>query len=156
MQLPCARCSPGLGGRETFLSLRTRSWKNSVPKDLVKTILIFSASTHSLVISSQSPLFLHPIVKTTRFSHFFRLFPYAIVQFLSRVQLFMTPWTAARQASLSFTISLSCLDSWPLSQWCHPTISSSVIPLSSCLQSFPASGSLPMRDSELKMCHTEL
>jgi len=32
----------------------------------------------------------------------------------------------------------------PLSQWCHPTISSSVIPLSSCFQSFPASGSFPM------------
>ena len=32
----------------------------------------------------------------------------------------------------------------PSSQWCHPTISSSVIPLSSCLQSFPASGSFPM------------
>ena len=30
------------------------------------------------------------------------------------------------------------------SQWCHPTISSSVIPFSSCLQSFPASGSFPM------------
>ena len=35
-------------------------------------------------------------------------------------------------------------DSCPLSQWCHPTISSSVIPFS-CLQSFPASGSFPMR-----------
>ena len=32
----------------------------------------------------------------------------------------------------------------PLSQWCHPTISSSVIPFSSCPQSFPASGSFPM------------
>ena len=32
----------------------------------------------------------------------------------------------------------------PLSQWCHPTISSSVIPFSSCLQSFPASGAFPM------------
>ena len=32
----------------------------------------------------------------------------------------------------------------PLSQWCHPTISASVIPFSSCLQSFPASGSLLM------------
>ena len=32
----------------------------------------------------------------------------------------------------------------PLSQWCHPTISSSVIPFSSCLQSFPSSGSSPM------------
>ena len=35
-------------------------------------------------------------------------------------------------------------DSCPLSRWCHPTISSSVIPFSSCLQSFPASGSFPM------------
>ena len=32
----------------------------------------------------------------------------------------------------------------PLSQWCHPTISSSVVPFSSCPQSFPASGSFPM------------
>ena len=32
-------------------------------------------------------------------------------------------------------------NSWPLSRWCHSTISSSVIPFSSCLQSFPASGS---------------
>ena len=37
-----------------------------------------------------------------------------------------------------------CSKSCPLSQWCHPTTSSSVIPFSSCLQSFPASGSFPM------------
>ena len=37
-----------------------------------------------------------------------------------------------------------CSNSCPLSQRCHPTISSSVIPFSSCLQSFPASESLPM------------
>ena len=35
-------------------------------------------------------------------------------------------------------------NSCPLSRWCHPTISSSVVPFSSCLQSFPASGSFPM------------
>ena len=35
-------------------------------------------------------------------------------------------------------------NSFSLSQWCHPTISSSVVPFSSCLQSFPASGSFPM------------
>ena len=35
-------------------------------------------------------------------------------------------------------------NSCPLSWWCHPTISSSVIPFSSRLQSFPASGSFPM------------
>ena len=38
----------------------------------------------------------------------------------------------------------ACSNSCPLSQWCHPTISSSVIPFSSCLQSFPASGSFQM------------
>ena len=36
------------------------------------------------------------------------------------------------------------LNSCPLSQWCHPTISSPVVPFSSCLQSFSASGSFPM------------
>ena len=38
----------------------------------------------------------------------------------------------------------ACSNSCTSSQWCHPTISSSVIPFSSCLQSFPASGSLLM------------
>ena len=37
-----------------------------------------------------------------------------------------------------------CSNSSPLSQWCHPNISSSVIPFSSCPQSFPASGSFPV------------
>ena len=37
-----------------------------------------------------------------------------------------------------------CSNSCPLSQWCHPTVSSSVIPFSSCLQSFLAPGSFPM------------
>ena len=38
----------------------------------------------------------------------------------------------------------ACSNSCPLSLWCHPTISSSVVPFSSCLQSFPASGSFQM------------
>ena len=37
-----------------------------------------------------------------------------------------------------------CSNSCPLSRWCHPTISSSFVPLSSCLWSLPASGSFPM------------
>ena len=37
-----------------------------------------------------------------------------------------------------------CSNSCPLIWWCYPTVSSSVIPFSSCLQSFPASGSFPM------------
>ena len=38
----------------------------------------------------------------------------------------------------------ACSSSYPLSWWCNPTISSSVVPFSSCLQFFPASGSFPM------------
>ena len=38
----------------------------------------------------------------------------------------------------------ACSNSCALSQWCHPTISSSVTPFSPCLQSFPTSGSFPM------------
>ena len=37
-----------------------------------------------------------------------------------------------------------CSNSCPLSRWCHPTVSSSVVPFSSHLQSFPASGSFPI------------
>ena len=48
----------------------------------------------------------------------------------------VTPWAAAHQASLSITNSWNLLNSSPSSQWCHPTISSSVVPFSSCLQSF--------------------
>ena len=66
------------------------------------------------------------------------------VQSLSHVRLFATPWTTARQASLSITNSWSPPKPCPLSQWCHPTNSSSVVPFSSCPQSFPASGSFPM------------
>ena len=57
------------------------------------------------------------------------------------VQLFATPLTLGFHPSPSPRI---CSNSCVLSRWCHPTISSFVIPLSSCLQSFPASGSFPM------------
>ena len=66
------------------------------------------------------------------------------VQSLSSVRLFATPWTTACQASLSITNSQRLPNSRPLSWWCHPTISSSVVPFSSCPQYFPASGSFQM------------
>ena len=68
----------------------------------------------------------------------------AIVQLLSYDQLFPTPWTAACQASLSFTISLILLKPMSIDSVMHPTISSSFFLFSSCLWSFPASGSFPM------------
>ena len=69
---------------------------------------------------------------------------HVFVQSLSRVWLFATPWTAACQASLSFTISQRLLKLMSIKSVVHPTISSSVIPFSFCLQSCPASGSFPM------------
>ena len=69
---------------------------------------------------------------------------FSSAQLLSHVWLFAIPWTAARQDSLSITNSQSLPKPCPLSQWCHPAISSSVVPFSSCPQSFPASGSFPM------------
>ena len=74
-------------------------------------------------------------METTKFS---------VVQLLSCVRLFMTPWTAARQASLFFTISRSLRHLMSIESvmpsnhliFCHPLLS--------CLQSFPASESFPI------------
>ena len=55
-----------------------------------------------------------------------------------------TPGTAARQVSPASPTPRAYSNSCPLSRWCHPTISSSVIPFSSHLQSFPGSGSFQM------------
>ena len=63
------------------------------------------------------------------------------VQLLSRVQLFVTPWTRPPCPSPTPGVYPN---SCPLSWWCHPAISSSVIPFSFCPQSFPASGSFQM------------
>ena len=63
---------------------------------------------------------------------------------LSPVWLFVTPGTTAGQASLPSPAPRPCSNSCSSSQWCHPAISSSVFPFSSCLQSFPASGPFPM------------
>ena len=62
------------------------------------------------------------------------------VQSLGCVQLFATPWTAACQASLSITNSRSLLRLTSIKL----VMPSSVVPLSSCPQSFPESGSFLM------------
>ena len=65
------------------------------------------------------------------------------VQLLIHVRLFGTGLQYARLPCPSPT-PRACSNPCPLSWWCHPTIPSSVIPFSSCLQSFPTSGSFPM------------
>ena len=67
-----------------------------------------------------------------------------VVQLLSCVRFFVTSWTAASQASLSFTISQNLLKLMSIELVMHPTISSSAVPFSCHLQSFSASGSFPV------------
>ena len=66
-----------------------------------------------------------------------------MVRSLSRILLFVTPWTAACQAPLSSTISWSLLK-FVSTELVMVSISTSVIPFSSCLQSFPALRSSPV------------
>ena len=72
----------------------------------------------------------------------YRLFlQFSSVQMLSRVRLFVTQWNAAARPPCPSPTPGVYSNSCPLSQWCHLTILSSVVHFSSCLQSFPASGS---------------
>ena len=63
---------------------------------------------------------------------------FSSVESLSYVWLFVTPWTSCPSPTPG-----ACSNSCPLSRWCHPTISPSVVPFS-CLQSFSASESFPV------------
>ena len=81
-----------------------------------------------------------------RFCLPWKLLKGSLVQSLSCVRLFVTPWIAglhARLPCLSPT-PRAYSNSSPSSRWCHPTTSSSVVPFSSHLQSFLASGSFPV------------
>ena len=84
-----------------------------------------------------------------------------VVQLLSHVQLFVTPWAAAHQASLSFTISWSVFKLMFI-QSVMPSNLLSAAPFSSCLHSFPATKSFSYRhitckyDFNAKMAHVGL
>ena len=78
------------------------------------------------------------------------LWAVVVVQLLRCVWLFTTPRTAARQASLSSTVSWSS-SSRPLSWWCYLTISSSAALFSFCLQSFRTLEFFPMSHFSYQM-----
>ena len=72
---------------------------------------------------------------------------YVLLLLFSRLVVFNSLWPHGLQHSrlpCPFPSATACSNSSPLSQWCPPTISSSVIPFSSCLQSVAASGSFQM------------
>ena len=75
------------------------------------------------------------------FLYMIHVIQFSSVQLLSQVRLFENQWITARQASLSITNSRSSPK--PIESVMSSTMSSSVVPFSSCPQSFPASGSFP-------------
>ena len=106
-------------------------------------VVCTSHSAHLYTASSPCSL----LVTTSLFSIFVSAFLVIFTQFNSVAQLCLTLQLHGLQHARPpcqlpkpSVYSNSC----PLSRWCHPTISSSVIPFSSCLQSFPASGSFQM------------
>ena len=92
----------------------------------------------------------HVVGRLLRNRHSARNLVVAVVHLLSHVQLSVTSQTAAHQAPLPHTRHPSrlspgvCSDSYPLSQWCYLTISSSAARFCFRLQSFPASGFFPV------------
>ena len=99
------------------------------------------------------PIFyiLPPLFNLSTHFPFLEKIPYCLliamfssVQSLSHVQLFVTPWTAARQASLSITNPWSLLRLMSIETVMPSNHLISTVPFSSHLQSFLASGSFPM------------
>ena len=72
--------------------------------------------------------------------------PYKSVQYLGHVLLLWPQLHGLQHARLPCPSPTpgACANPCPSTQWCHSTISSSVVSFSSCLQSFPASGSFPV------------
>ena len=71
-------------------------------------------------------------------------YQFSSVQLFSCVWLFVTHGLQHARLLCPSPSHGACSNSCPSSRWCHPTMSFSVIPFSSCFQSFPASGSFPM------------
>ena len=103
---------------------------------LFKDQLYIFSPTHKMIVTPSRRKMTQKLIKL--------LHPVFVVQSLSHVWLFATPWATARQDSLSFTISWSLLKLTFIESVMPSNISSSIVHFSSCLQSFPASGSFPM------------
>ena len=109
-------------------------------------LLLSSVILSIRIFSSESALHISwPTYWRLRFRDPLRV-KHPSVQFSSVTQSSPTLWDPMDCSTSGFPV---CYHSWsysnscPLSQWCHPTMSSSVVPFS-CPQSFPASGSFPM------------
>ena len=124
--------------------------KQSCPLSWRKIIPLFSKAGCSMnilekVVKNWQYLCSHNIQKQKRpMESCLPLIQLSSVQLLSHVRLFAAPWLQHTRPPCPSPTPGACLNSGPLSQWCYPTISSSVVPFSSHLQSFPEPGSFPM------------
>ena len=121
---------PGMGShrvRHDWSDLAAAAYVILYIKQITSKDLLYSTgtSTHTLLIAYMGK----------------NLEEWCVVQLFSHVALFEMPWTSRLPSSSPYP--RACWNSRPLSWWCHPTILSSV-PFSTCLWSFPASGSFPM------------
>ena len=132
------------GARETFRAegwIICRSWR--VPQGTMSVRLMCLQKRQW--IPWGSPAKYHCIVYVPLYSHSSRPC-FSSVQFSRSIisnSLWPHEWQHARPPCPSQALGVYS-NSCPSSQWCHPTISSSVVPFSSCPQSLPASGSFPM------------
>ena len=125
----CAQCCPSLDGTGVWgrmdTCIRMAESLHCSP-ETITTLLI----SYSPIQNKKFCFVLFFLKNKKRSSLKMWLNCWSSVQSLSRVRLFATPGVHSN----------SC----PSSQWCHPAISSSVVPFSYCPQSLPASGSFPM------------
>ena len=114
--------------------LCSRRWRCS--RESAKSRLGADCGSDEELLIAKFRLRLKKVGKTTR--------PCSSVRSLSRVRFFATHRLQHSRLPCPSPTPRACSNLCPLSQWGHPTILSSVIPFSSCLQSFPPSGSFPM------------
>ena len=92
-----------------------------------------------------SPLLIHPCSLLNIYNYSYRLFCFILCCSVIKSGLTLQPHGLQHTRLPCPSPSLRvCSNLCPLSQWCHPTILSSIVPFSSCLQSVPVKGSFPM------------
>ena len=124
-------------GKEKNLPLKGKLWQ-LFELNILKTVSNFFPLPSPHPATQRAKFYSRP--PNTRFTSYFVV----AVQSLSHVQHFATPWTPQHaRLPCPSPSPRACSNPCPLSQW-YPIISSSAVPFSSCLQSFPASGSFPV------------
>ena len=127
---------------QLFLLCQQPQKLSKLTKGQLETLAVLPAHSHSFILapffSFLCKLFPHTLLSSVQFSHS------VVSDSLQPHELQHTRPGCCIHAGCPSPTPGVYSNSCPLSQWCHPAISSSVVPLSSCPQSFPALGSFPM------------